>query len=98
MIFFLQVVVFLSFGAYTGLYQGILRYYTPTEPSCETKILVICFGVGTGTKQSLGVEVLNNLQFFSRTWSFLVIWGPYGAMLGYFEAHTPTETSCETKI
>ena len=91
-IFLLWVVIFQSFETYTGLCQGILRSYTPIEPSCETKILVICFFVGTEMKQSLYVGVLNNLQFFSQIWSFLVIWGLYRHMLRYFEVLIPYRT------
>ena len=40
----------LSFGAYMGLFLGILRSYDPAKSSFTAIFLGICFGLGTESK------------------------------------------------
>ena len=47
--------------------------------------------MSTETKQSLHIGLLTNLQFFSCKWSFFIIWGLYGPILGHFEVLTPLQ-------
>ena len=84
-IFFLWVVIFCHFGPLWAYFRAFWGPYTPTESSCAAKFLGMYFGMGTETKSSLHIRLLHNLQFFSCGWSFSVIWGLYGPILGRFE-------------
>ena len=90
-IFFLWVVIFCHLGPLWAYFRAFWGPYTPTEFSSRAKFLGICFGMGTETKQSLHIGLLTNLQFFSCGWSFFVILGLYGPILGHFEILTPLQ-------
>ena len=89
---------YLSFAAYMGLFQGILRFYNPTKSSSRAEFIRICSSLVMGMKQSLHVRLGKNLRCFSCRWSFFAIWGLYGPVLGYFQVLQPYRILLQTKI
>ena len=78
-----------------GLFKGILRSYDPKKSAYEPKFLVICFGVGTGTKQSLHLTLLSNSFDLVPEVVIFVIWGLNRSVL---RSHDPPKFVFKAKF
>ena len=80
-IFFCHSLITLKRVVILGYFQGILRSYKLGECLYGAKLPVLCFGVLMGTIQSLRINFLSDLRFFSQEWSLFTSLGQFRHLL-----------------